>query len=103
VTFTAMVRARDVRPAAFAWIGAEDSEGRTVFMARAEKDSIVGTAEWRPITVDGWAPPGAAYVLVGVTLLGTGEVWLDDVRLVAEAERGQPRVRLVVQNAGFEE
>jgi len=103
VTMSAMVRAEGVLPGAFLWVGAEDGGGRMIGMARSEPDSIRGTGEWRPVEVTWILPRAAARVVIGISLMGAGRVWLDEVRLVAPEERGQPRLRLVVENAGFED
>ena len=51
----------------------------------------------------GGVPTEAQQVLIGLSLIGAGQVWLDDVKLVAPEGNGLPRVRLVVTNSGFEE
>ena len=103
VTMTAMVRAKDVANAAFLWIGAEDGNGRMIAMARADHEPIRGTTDWRAAAVTGGVPPNATKLVFGLSLAGAGEVWIDEVRVVAEEAGGLPRVRLVVENAGFEE
>ena len=101
-TVSAMVRSKDVSVASFLWIGAEDSNGRMISMTRADRDPIRGTGDWRAAAVTGTIPPTAARLLYGISLAGPGEVWIDEVRVVADETGGQPRVRLVVENAGFE-
>ena len=44
----------------------------------------------------------AGVLLVGLSLVTSGRVWMDDIRLVADAP-GRPGVRVVLQNHGFEE
>jgi len=102
-TMSAMVRYKDVTVASFLWIGAEDSNGRMISMTRADREPIRGTGDWRAAAVTGTIPPHAARLLYGISLAGPGEVWIDEVRVVADEAGGQPRVRLAVENAGFEE
>jgi len=103
VTLSAMVRSRGVGGIAFLWVGAEDEQGRMIAMTRADRDPIRGDSEWHAATVTGGIPSNATKLLFGVSLGGAGQVWLDEVRVVAEEDGGLPRVRLVVENAGFEE
>jgi len=103
VTLSAMVRTQDADPGAFLWIGAEDAQGRVMGMTRPDANPSLGTQDWRLVEVSGVVPPTAVKVLIGVSLMASGTVWLDDVRLVAVEDRGMPRVRVVVRNQGFEE
>ena len=104
VTVSAMVRSDSVAEVAFLWIGAEDATGRLVAMTRGDHvQPIRGSADWHAAAVTGAIPPNAAKLLFGLSLAGTGRVWIDEVRVVAEADGALPRVRLVVENAGFEE
>jgi len=102
VTLSAMVRTQDVARAALLWIGAEDAEGRIIYRTPPGVDPIVGTHDWRMSVVSGEIPPNADKVLIGISLLTSGRVWLDDVHLVAPETLGLPRFRVVVGNSGFE-
>jgi hypothetical protein len=103
VTMTAMVRSEAVAEAAFLWVGAEDATGRLIAMVRADREPTRGTTDWHAAAVTGGIPPNATKLLFGLSLAGTGQVWIDDVRVVAEPDAALPRVRLVVENAGFED
>ena len=103
VTLSAMVRFKDVATAAFLWVGAEDATGRLIAMTRADQEPIRGTGDWQGMAVTGGIPSNAKKLLFGLSLAGGGQVWMDEVRLVAEEGAGQPRARLAVENAGFEE
>ena len=103
LTLSAMVRTQDAAPGAFLWIGAEDAQGRVMGMTRPDANPSVGTQDWRLVEVSGVVPPTAVKVLIGVSLMASGTVWLDDVRLAADEDRGMPRLRVVVRNQGFEE
>ncbi|MGH3054680.1 MAG: rhodanese-like domain-containing protein, partial [Gaiellaceae bacterium] len=103
ITVTAMVRSDSVAQAAFLWLGAEDATGRLIAMTRADHEPIRGTGDWHAAAVTGRIPPGATKLLYGISLAGTGRVWIDEVRVVAEPEADQRGVRLVVENAGFEQ
>jgi rhodanese-related sulfurtransferase len=103
VTLSAMVKVEGVTGGAFLWVGAENSEGMTTVTSKAEQDPMRGTADWRLVQVSGVVPAGAVKALFGISLRGPGRVWIDDVRLVADPEAGLPRIRAVVENAGFEE
>lgn len=103
LTLSAMVRTQDAAPGAFLWIGAEDAQGRVMGMTRPDANPIAGTQDWHVVEVSGVVPPTAVKVLIGVSLMASGTVWLDDVRLVADADRGTPRLRVVVANHDFEE
>lgn len=103
VVLSAMVRTQQVGRGAFLFVAAQDASGKTIAMAQSPPDSLAGTRDWRELDVQGAVPPQAQQVLIGLSLVGAGRVWLDDVRLVAPEGGGQPRVRLVVANPGFEE
>jgi rhodanese-related sulfurtransferase len=104
VELSAMVRTEDVvPPGAFLWIGAEDSQGRILTMTRPDANPLAGTQDWKLCQVSGVVPPDAVKVLIGLSLVRSGRVWLDDVRFVAPEDRGAPRIRAVVANHSFEE
>ena len=103
VTLSAMVRSKNVTGIAFLWVGAEDANGRTIAMSRSDHDPIRGTGDWHAASVTGGIPSNATKLLFGLSVGGDGDVWIDDVRVVAEEAEGLPRVRLVVENAGFED
>jgi rhodanese-related sulfurtransferase len=103
VTLSAMVRSQDVARAAFLWIGAEDADGRIIYRTPPDADPFVGTHDWRLSVISGDIPPNAAKVLIGISLLTSGRVWLDDVHLVAPETLGLPRFRALVENGSFEE
>ena len=102
VTLSAMVRTENVERGVFLWIGAEDAQGRVIGMTRPDSGPIVGTQDWRLSEVSGVVPAAAVRVLIGVSLMTSGRVWLDDVRLVATEEGDLPKVQIVVRNPGFE-
>jgi rhodanese-related sulfurtransferase len=103
VSLTAMVRADKIERGAFLWIGAEDAEGRFMRVTRPDQDMIVGTQDWRASIVNGVVPPNAVRVLIGISVVTSGRVWMDDVRLVAPAATGLSYLRVVVENPSFEE
>lgn len=103
VTLTAMVRTEAAARGAYLWIAAEDAQGRMMGLTNPASDPIVGSQEWRQHEVSGVVPPVAVRLLIGVSLTGSGRLWLDDVRLVAPEGPGMPRLRPVVVNHGFEE
>jgi hypothetical protein len=98
-----MVRTERVGRGAFLFVAAQDAGGKMIAMAQSPPDSLAGTRDWSEVDVTGMVPPQAQHVLIGLSLIGAGNVWLDEVRLVAPEQGGLPRVRLVVQNPGFEE
>jgi hypothetical protein len=103
LTLSARIRAEDIERGAFLWIGAEDATGRFLGMTRPDPDHMLtGTADWQLVLVQGTVPPEAAKVLIGISLVTSGRVWVDDVQLVAPAAGSLPRVRVPVQNASFE-
>lgn len=103
VTLTAMLRAEKVERGAFLWIGAEDTDGRFTRVTRPDQDLIVGTRDWQSSEVSGVVPPDAVRILIGVSVITSGRLWVDDVRLVAPEAAGLPRLRAVVENPSFEE
>lgn len=103
VTLTAMVRSQNLERGAFLWIGVEDAQGRFMRVTKPEQSLITGTHDWQESEVSGVVPPDAARVLIGVSVVASGGLWWDEVKLVAPEERGLPRVRVVVENASFEE
>jgi rhodanese-related sulfurtransferase len=103
VVLSAVVRTEQVGRGAFLFVGAQDEEGKFIAMSQSPPDSLAGTRGWREVEVRGVVPVQADKVLIGLSLVGAGRVWLDDVRLVAPDMNGQPRVRMVVANPGFEE
>jgi hypothetical protein len=72
-------------------------------VTKPDQDLIVGTQDWRQSEVSGVVPPNAVKVLIGVSVITSGRLWMDDVRLVAPEAAGLPRLRLVVDNPSFEE
>jgi len=103
VVLSAVVRTEQIGRGAFLFVGAQDAEGKFIAMSQSPPDSLVGTRGWREVEVQGVVPVQADKVLIGLSLVGAGRVWLDDVRLVAPEMNGLPRVRMVVANPGFEE
>jgi rhodanese-related sulfurtransferase len=103
VTLSAMLRADKIERGAFLWIGAEDGDGRFMRVTQPDQDVIVGTQDWRFAEVGGIVPPNAVKVLIGVSVMTSGRLWMDDVRLVAPEMEGLPRVRPALENASFEE
>lgn len=103
VTLSALVRSQGVGRAAFLLIAVEDTTGRVITVYRGEKDPITGTQDWRSAEVSGAIPPAAVKLLIGISLVGSGQVWLDDVRLTAPEEPGRPALSIAVVNPGFED
>jgi len=103
VTLTAAVRSQQVQGVAYLWVGAEDSKGKLVFMRRAEQAPIHGSQEWHFVQVGADVPADAAKVLVGLSLAGAGQVWLDEVKLKVEAAGDLPARPMILRNPGFEE
>jgi rhodanese-related sulfurtransferase len=103
VVLDAMVKTEQVGRGAFLFVAAQDAAGKMITMSQSPLDSLTGTRDWRELQVQGGVPTEAHQVFIGISLIGAGRVWLDDVRLVAPEANGMPRVRLVVANAGFEE
>jgi rhodanese-related sulfurtransferase len=103
VVLSAMVRSENVLRIAFIIVGAESGDGRVVALSRGDGDPITGTHDWRTAELDVLVPDDAAKVIFGVTLVGAGTVWLDDVKLMATAEPGKPAVNVVVVNPSFEQ
>jgi hypothetical protein len=103
VTLSAMVRLQDVARGAYLWIGAENAQGRIQTLTPPGSGVMVGSSGWRMSAVSAAIPRDAAKVLVGVSLMASGRVWLDDVRLMAPEEGGLPGFRVALRNAGFEE
>ncbi|HET9952504.1 MAG TPA: rhodanese-like domain-containing protein [Candidatus Eisenbacteria bacterium] len=103
LTLSAIVRSVGIERAAFLWIAAEDSLGRSISLTAPEEASVTGSTDWRPIEVTGVVPPVAVRVVVGISLTTSGRVWVDDVRLVAAAEPGLPQRPITLENRGFEE
>jgi rhodanese-related sulfurtransferase len=103
VTLTAAVRGDHVLGVAYLWVGAEDAKGKLIAMHRAEQFPIRGSQEWHFAQVGEDVPPDAARVLIGLSLAGAGQVWLDEVKLKVEAAGDLPARPLIVKNPGFEE
>jgi len=103
VTLSAMVRSQDVGRAAFLLIGAEDAAGRMIAVYRSDKDPIAGTQDWRSVEVAGAIPPAAVKIVIGISLVGSGQVWFDEVRLAAPEDPEHPALDVAIVNPGFEE
>ncbi|MFI5371719.1 MAG: rhodanese-like domain-containing protein [Candidatus Eisenbacteria bacterium] len=103
VTLSGMVRTDGVVGAALLWIGAEADQGKLLAFARSDSTPVIGTSDWRPVEITLRVPPDARLLDFGLHLVGVGRAWLDDVRLIAPAENGLPRYRVVIANEGFEE
>lgn len=102
LTLSAMVKSEKLEQRAFLWIAAEDAQGRTMPISPPDGAPITGTTDWHAVQAAGVVPNDAVNVLVGISLVTSGRVWMDDVRVVADAP-GRPGVRVVLQNHGFEE
>ena len=100
---SAMVRSEGVERSAFLWIAAEDSLGRSISLTAPDDGSVSGSSDWHPAEVSAVVPPVAARVIVGFSLTTSGRVWIDDVRLVADAEPGSPARPITLENRGFEQ
>ena len=103
VTLTAAVRGQDVQGAAFLWIGAEDARGKLILMKRAEQMPIRRSQEWHFVQVSADIPADAGKLLIGLSIAGAGQVWLDEVKVKAEATDLLPVRPIIVKNPGFEE
>jgi hypothetical protein len=103
VTLSAMVRTQEVARGAYLWIGAENPQGRIQTLTPPGTNVMVGSNGWRMSVVSARIPRDAARVLVGISLMTSGRVWLDDVRLMVPEEGGLPGFRVALKNAGFEE
>ena len=102
LTLSVMLRSEKLERHAFLWIAAEDAQGRTMPLTPPDGATVTGTKDWHAVQVAGVVPMDAVNVLVGVSLVTAGRLWIDDVRLVADPP-GRPGVRVVLQNHGFEE
>ena len=102
LTLSAMVKSEKLERNAFIWIAAEDAQGRAKPITPPDGAPITGTADWHAVQATGVVPADAVNVLVGLSLVTSGRVWMDDVRLVADGPARQG-VRIVLQNHGFEE
>jgi rhodanese-related sulfurtransferase len=102
LTFSAIVKTENLEQHAFVWIAVEDAQGRTLPLSPPDGAPITGTSDWHPVQAAGVVPRDAVHVLVGISLVTSGRVWVDDVRLVADAP-GRPGMRAVLENHGFEE
>jgi rhodanese-related sulfurtransferase len=102
IEMSAMVRSENVGRLAFLLIGAEDAQGHTIGLARGDNDPITGTSDWRTALVGFHVPDDAADVIFGVSLVGAGTVWIDDVKLVAPPLEGAAAVNVTVVNPSFE-
>jgi len=102
LTLSVMVKSEKLEQRAFLWIAAEDAQGRTMPISPPDAALVTGTTDWHAVQANGVVPAEAVNVLVGLSLVTSGRVWIDDIRLVADAP-GRPGVRVVLQNHGFEE
>jgi rhodanese-related sulfurtransferase len=102
LTLSVMVKSEKLEQRAFLWIAAEDAQGRTMPISPPDASVVTGTTDWHALQASGVVPAEAVNVLVGLSLVTSGRVWMDDIRLVADAP-GRPGVRVVLQNHGFEE
>ena len=64
----------------------DGKDGRLFFDNMAERP-IRGSTPWTNYTVEAHMPTGAEWLNYGILLVGSGQVWCDDLRLlVPEAE-----------------
>jgi rhodanese-related sulfurtransferase len=103
LTLSAMLKSEGVERSAFLWIAAEDSLGRSISLTAPDDGAVSGSTDWRSAEVSGVVPPVAVRVVIGFSLTTSGRVWIDDVRLVAEAEAGLPQRPITLENRGFEQ
>jgi len=102
VTLEARVRTEGVTGAALIWLGLEDHRARLISYARSDSIAVIGTQPWRSVGLQIAIPAEAEKLDFGMSMVGAGRSWLDDVTLTAEPGGGRPRTRLVVANPGFE-
>src|SRR5262249_40311300 len=82
VVLDAMVKTEQVGQGAFLFVAAQNASGKMITMSQSPLDSLKGTRDWHELQLQGGVPTEAQQVLIGISLIGAGHVWLDDVRLV---------------------
>jgi hypothetical protein len=80
----AFLRSREVAQRAGLWIRADDVNGTTVafrncFSPLAPQSFVVGNTDWRAVELSVDVPDSAVALSYGVQIVGTGEVWIDNI------------------------
>ncbi len=82
IQFSAYIKTQNVRKLAGLWIRAEDATGRVIAFRNVSSPGsrLRGTTDWTQVHIAINIPSAAAAVFYGIQLLGTGAVWIDNVR-----------------------
>jgi hypothetical protein len=85
IQFAAFLRSRKVTQRAGLWIRAEDANGlvvafRNILSPESPLSYVSNETDWKEAKVSVDIPPAAKTLFYGVQLLGTGSIWIDNVR-----------------------
>lgn len=98
VEVSADMRSKLARRRAGLWIRAYDSQGRTIAADQAlligPEYTVSGDVEWTTVDVALDIPNEAETVSYGMTMGGTGETWIDQVRIAVSGRMGDGQAGL---------
>lgn len=81
VQLTAQLKVADVRDWAGAWMRIDGSDGSNLGFDNMQNRALRGTMDWATYTVVLDVPEEATKIVFGSLLVGSGEMWVDGVRL----------------------
>lgn len=119
IRLTGYLRTRDLERWAGLWMRVDGSDASLLAFDNMSQRPVRGNTEWAPYQIVLDVPQGAVQIVYGVTLAGSGRLWVDDLSVevvgpsVATTDMGQPPVpgktylpddlASVPSNTGFEE
>jgi hypothetical protein len=102
IQFSAYIKTRNVRKLAGLWIRAEDVTGRVIAFKNVSSPGsrLRGTTDWTQVHIAINIPSAAVAIFYGIQLLGTGAVWIDNVRfdVLGKADPDAPGPTFTVYN-----
>jgi hypothetical protein len=102
---SAFVRAKNVTDWAGLWMRVDRVGGGSLTFDNMQDRPIKGTIDWRRCEVVLDVPETSSQVFLGILLSGSGEVWLDDLKIEtvgSDVPVTQARLPKVPQNLDFE-
>lgn len=97
VSLQGFLRTRNVKGRAALWMRLDGANRELINLDNmSEQPLIVGDHEWTQFRIDMYVPKEAVFIAFGVLLTSTGDVWMDNIKLV---ER-DPVSELLSEQAG---
>ncbi len=89
VRFTGEIKTRAVEKWAGLWLRADGEEIPDMLFDNMHRRPIRGNTNWTTYTIDAQLPEGTAWLNYGVVLVGNGQLWADNFRLMIWTNAGK--------------